>query len=344
MHMSTFSRIQTAALLAIALAAPMHLPAQNARPTELKFGDVVGTVMDENGNTVANATVVLREPDGNGRRTAITGENGFFQFSQVPPGVPYQINISTKDFADWTSPAITVEPGQFKIVSGIQLRIPAEHTEIQVTYDQVQVAEEQLHREEKQRVLGIIPNFYVTYESNPAPLTSRMKFALALKLATDPVTAVGVGVVSAAKQAGNTPDYGQGWDAYGKRIGTIAADGFADIMIGGAILPSLLHQDPRYFYQGTGTTSSRIRHAMLSPFIARGDNGKWQPNYSSVGGDLASAAISNAYYPESNRGAGLVFGNFAIGTAERVAAALAQEFLLGKFTRRGGHIDASAGH
>jgi hypothetical protein len=219
--MSTFSRIQTAALLAIAVAAPMHLPAQNARPTELKFGDVVGTVMDENGNTVANATVVLREPDRDDRRTVVTGENGFFQFSQVQPGVPYQINISTKDFADWTLPAITVEPGQFKIVSGIQLRIPAEHTEIQVTYDHVQVAEEQLHREEKQRVLGIVPNFYVTYESNPAPLTSRMKFALALKLATDPVTAVGVGVVSAAKQGGNTPDYGQGWDAYGKRVGTI---------------------------------------------------------------------------------------------------------------------------
>ena len=168
-----------------------------------------------------------------------------------------------------------------------------------------------------------------------------MKFKLALKVSTDPVTAAGLFAVASAKQAGDTPNYGQGWAAYGKRFGVTAADGFSDIMIGGAILPSLLHQDPRYFYQGTGTTGSRVRHAMFSPFVARGDNGKWQPNYSSLGGDLAASALANLYYPRSNRGAGLVFGNFAIGTAERIGASLAQEFLLGRFTRRGGHLKGS---
>ena len=79
-----------------------------------------------------------------------------------------------------------------------------------------------------------------------------------------------------------------------------------------------------------------MRHAILSAFIAKGDNGKWQPNYSTVGGDLAAAGIANLYYPRSNRGAGLVFGNFALGTAERIGANLAQEFIIGKFTRRGG--------
>jgi hypothetical protein len=108
--------------------------------------------------------------------------------------------------------------------------------------------------------------------------------------------------------------------------------------LAGAILPSLLHQDPRYFYQGAGTTGSRIRHAMFSTFVAKGDNGKWQPNYSSLGGVLASSSLANLYYPRTNRGAGLVFENFAIGTAERIGASLAQEFLLGKFTRRGGHM------
>ena len=98
------------------------------------------------------------------------------------------------------------------------------------------------------------------------------------------------------------------------------------------ILPSLLHQDPRYFYQGTGTTKSRVLHALSSPFVCKGDNGKWQPNYSTMGGDLASAAISNAYYPPSNRGAGLVFGNFLIGTGQRAAADLAQEFILRRLT------------
>ncbi len=121
-------------------------------------------------------------------------------------------------------------------------------------------------------------------------------------------------------------------------VGAIAADGFSDIMIAGAILPSLLHQDPRYFYQGTGSTGSRLRHAVFSTFVARTDQGDWQPNYSGVGGVLASSSLANLYYPRSNRGAGLVFGNFALGIAERIGANVAQEFLLGKFTRRGGHV------
>ena len=151
-----------------------------------------------------------------------------------------------------------------------------------------------------------------------------MKFKLALKVSTDPVTAAGVFLVASAKQAGNTPNYGHGWGAYGKRFGAVTADGFSDIMIGGAILPSLLHQDPRYFYQGTGSTGSRIRHSVFSPFVARADDGKSQPNYSSLGGVLASSSLANLYYPRSNRGAGLVFGNFAIGIAERIGASLAQ--------------------
>jgi hypothetical protein len=153
------------------------------------------------------------------------------------------------------------------------------------------------------------------------------------------VTAAGVFGFAGIRQAANSPNYGQGWGAYGKRFASTAADGFSDIMIGGAILPSLLHQDPRYFYQGTGTTGSRIRHAAFSPFVARSDSGKWMPNYSSLGGDLASSALSNLYYPRSNRGIGLVFGNFAIGTAERIGASLAQEFIIGKFTKRSGHME-----
>jgi hypothetical protein len=161
-----------------------------------------------------------------------------------------------------------------------------------------------------------------------------MKFQLALKTSIDPVTAAGVLGWAGIRQASDNLNYGQGWGAYGKRFGVTAADSFSDIMIGGAILPSLLHQDPRYFYQGTGTTGSRIRHAMISPFVARGDNGNWQPNYSSIGGDLASSALSNLYYPRANRGVGLFFGNFAIGTAERVGANLAQEFIIRRFTPR----------
>ena len=299
----------------------------------------MGTVTDVNGDAIPNATVVLKEVESNDPRTIVTTENGMFEFHDVTPGITYQLSITAQEFSDWTSPPIILNPDQFKIVTDIQLRIATEHTTVDVHYDSIEIATEQFKAEEKQRVFGIIPNFYVSYENDPEPLTTKMKFKLALKVSTDPVTAAGVFLVAGAKQAGNTPNYGQGWGAYGKRFGAVAADGFSDIMIGGAILPSLLHQDPRYFYEGTGTTGSRIRHAIFSPFVTRADNGKSQPNYSSLGGVLASSSLANLYYPRSDRGAGLVFGNFAIGIAERMGANIAQEFLLGKFTRRGGHMN-----
>jgi hypothetical protein len=323
--------------MAVVFSATMH--AQSVQGAEAKSGKLVGTVTDVNSNPIPNATVVLETPEGDDPRTILTPESGFFEFNDVKPETSYQIKITAQDFAAWTSPAITLEPGQFKIVSPIQLRIETERTTVDVHYDPVEVATEEFKAEEKQRIFGFIPNFYVAYDSNAEPLSTKRKFELALKVSADPVTGVGVAFVSASRQAYNTPKFGQGWGAYGERFGSTAADGFSDIMIGGAILPSLLHQDPRYFYQGTGTTGSRIRHAMFSPFVAKGDNGKWQPNYSSVGGDLGSSALANLYYPQANRGAGLVFGNFLIGTAERMGANIAQEFLLGKFTRRGGHIE-----
>lgn len=320
----------TSSVPALAQATP-----QENRPT----ATIIGTVTDVNGDTVPNARILLKGRAAQDERAITSNENGFFQFRDLQPGIPYQISISAKDFADWTSSTITLDSGQFKILAGIQLRIETERTAINVRYDPVAVATEQFQAEQHQRVFGIIPNFYVSYDPNAEPLTAKMKFKLALKVSTDPVTAAGVLLVASSRQAANTPNYGQGWGAYGERLGAISADGFSDIMIGGAILPSLLHQDPRYFYQGSGTTGSRIRHALLSPFIARNDNGSWGPNYSSLGGDLASSALSNLYYPQSNRGAGLVFGNFALGTAERMGASLAQEFLIGKFTKRGGHLD-----
>jgi hypothetical protein len=326
-------------MISLALALSIPVLAQNAQTSSRQSATIIGTATDVNGDTVSNAAVVLKGSDIHDQRTITTTQNGFFQFEGLKPGVPYQISITAKDFADWTSSTITLEPGQFKILAGIQLRIETERTSVDVRYDPVEVATEQLKAEEHQRVFGVIPNFYVSYDHDAEPLTAKMKFKLALKVSTDPVTAAGVILVASARQASDSPNYGQGWGAYGERLAAISADGFSDIMIGGAILPSLLHQDPRYFYQGTGTTGSRIRHAMLSPFIARNDNGTWGPNYSSLGGDLASSALANLYYPQSDRGAGLVFGNFALGTAERIGASLAQEFLIGKFTKRGGHVN-----
>jgi hypothetical protein len=319
----------------LVLSAPVY--GQNTETPEPQLGAIVGTVTDVNGDTVPSATVVLASSDATDRRTAAANDNGYFEFHEVKPGIPYQVNISARGFSEWSSPTVTLEPSQFKILTDIRLQIELARTTVNVTQTSEEVATEQVKVEETQRVLGIIPNFYVVYEPDPVPLTAKLKFQLALKIATDPITATGIAFLSAVQQAGDTPDYGQGAQGFGKRYGANAADGFSDIMIGGAILPSLLRQDPRYFYQGTGSKKSRMAHAMAHPFICKGDNGKWQPNYSSLGGDLASSAISNLYYPQTNRGTGLVFTNFAISTAERVATSLAQEFVLRSIRLQGRH-------
>jgi hypothetical protein len=72
-------------------------------------------------------------------------------------------------------------------------------------------------------------------------------------------------------------------------------------MIGSAILPALLKQDPRYFYKGTGTTRSRILYAIANSVMCKGDNGHWQVNYSGILGGAAAGGISNLYYPASDR-------------------------------------------
>jgi len=323
-------------LILAAIAIPVGLTAQEINNPKPDAGHVTGTVTDINGDTVPGATVVLKGSVLKDPRTVATNDKGFFQFVQLAPG-SYLVTISAPGFADWTSPAVILEPGQYAILTGAQLHIAQALTTITVAASTVSVQElstEQVKILEQQRVFGIIPNFYVSYDQNASPLTPKSKFQLAAKAMFNPVTFIGVGVYAAAQQAADQLDYPQGWKGFAQRYGAAYADGLTDIMIGGAILPSLLHQDPRYFYQGTGTTRSRILHALKNPFVCKGDNGRWQPNYSSIGGDLASAAISNAYYPASNRGVGLVFGNFLIGTGQRTAATLAQEFLLSRFTHK----------
>ena len=326
-------RIYLTTLTFLAVSQLLQGQIEQLRP--IPTGSIIGTVTDVNGDTVAVAKVVLAGPNPSDRHTAITNANGFFEFHDVRPGVSYRVIVSGAGFADWQSPIVTIAPNQSRILTGIRLRIATAHTTIQVTPgSQVQVATEQVKQQEKQRIFGIVPNFYVVYGPNFVPLTPKLKFRLALRTSIDPVTFLGVAIVAGAQQAGDYPAYGQGAQGFAKRFAADYTSGFNDIMIGGAILPSLLHQDPRYFFQGTGTIKSRIRHAISNPFVCKGDNGKWQPNYSSIGGDLASAAISNAYYPEQDRGVGRTFTSFAVNTGARVAAAVAQEFILHKVTHR----------
>lgn len=296
-------------------------------------GTIVGTVTDAYGDIIPGAKVTLRGAGPDDQKTAVADNNAFFQFRDVKPGVTYRITISLDGFSSWTSPEETLNPGQQLIVAGIDLKVEGGVTTVNAVVSSVELATEQIKIEETQRVLGVFPNFYVAYDTNAAPLTTKLKFQLAIRSSRDPMTFLGSAFLAGINQAADTPNYVQGAKGYGQRMGATYADGLSDILFGGAILPSIFHQDPRYFYQGTGSHKSRLMHAINSEFIARGDNGRWQPNYSSLGGDLISGAFSETYYPDSNRGVGLLLDVALTDTAARIANNLAQEFVLRKFTK-----------
>jgi hypothetical protein len=293
-------------------------------------------VVDTSYDPVPDATVVLQGPTGDSHKV-ITRDDGSFAFHNVTAGIAYQVTITAEGFAEWNS-SITVEPGQEKTITDIKLRILAVQRAVTVSYSEKEVAAQQFKAEEQQRVLRFIPNLYVTYEPHPEPLTTGMKFHLAYKSLTSPVFFGRVVGWAGVEQAADTPgQWRQGAEGYGKRVGAGFADATTAGLIGNAILPSLLHQDPRYFYQGAGTKKSRALHAVLATVICKGDNGAWQPNYSAWGGSLISYSISTAYYPSADRNAEHVFRGFGIDIGLHVAGSLAQEFILSKFTSKGKH-------
>ena len=323
---------QSLSALLICVSVAGTAVAQQISAPEPQAATVSGTVTDVNNDTVPGAAVALDGTSPADHRAVTANDDGFFELHDLRPGTTYHVTVSAKGFADWSSPKIALTPGQYLNLTDIKLQIAEAVTTVKAVYSTEQLATEQVEVEEKQRVLGVLPNFYVVYDPDAAPLTTKLKFKLALKTTIDPVTFLGVAVLSGINQAADTPNYVQGMKGYGQRVGAGYTDGFTDIMVGGAVLPSLLHQDPRYFYQGTGTTKSRAIHALSSAFICKGDNGRWQPNYSSVGGDLASGAISNLYYPQSNRGPGLVFNNALINAGARMLNGVLQEFVLRSVT------------
>ena len=326
--------IHTLLLIAIVgeLVLVVSASAQSIEAATATTGSIRGTVTDAGDDPLSYAAVVLHGPAGE-VLAAETKDDGSFAFPDVTPGIIYQINVTAEGFEARSEP-ITVESGEVKTLADIKLRILAVQRAVTVSYSAKEVAAQQLQAEEHQRVLGFIPNIYVTYEPHPEPLTTKMKFHLAYKGLTHPTFFAFEGLWAGVEQAANMTDYRQGARGYGERFGANLASGSSEALFGNAILPSLLHQDPRYFYRGSGTKGSRAWHAILAPFVCQGDNGKSQPNYSQWGGSLISALLSNTYYPDSERGAGLVFRNFGTSMGLHVALGLAQEFVLGKFTNK----------
>lgn len=311
---------------ATTMAVAQQVSAPSPRPAT-----IIGTVEDVNGGVVPGATVVLRASSPGNERRVVSKDNGSFQFDNVQPARLYHVAVSAKGFADWTSNDVVLRPSQFFILTGIALHVSTVRVTINAILPE-QAAAAQVKAEETQRLFGVIPNFYVAYGHNTVPLTPKLKFQLAVKTLVDPVTIAGFGFNAAIYQLAGYPGYREGTKGYAERLGATFAGGYTNILIGDALLPSLLHQDPRYFYQGTGTTKSRLLHALSFPLISRGDDGTREINWSNIGGDLASGAIANAYYPAQDRGVWRVISSALIGMGGRMALDVAQEFVLHKHT------------
>ena len=189
-------------------------------------------------------------------------------------------------------------------------------------------AQEQIKEQEKQRVVGILPSFNISYRSDAVSLSAGQKMSLAFRSATDPMEFAAAFLVAGYHEA-RDDDKGFGWgiEGYGKRSGAAYLDAFDGSMIGNGILPSILHQDPRYFRLGHGTVARRVLYSLAANVICKHDNtGKWEPNYSNIGGNVISGAISNLYYPSGNSGVGQSITNGLTVTAEGGAGSIFQEF------------------
>jgi hypothetical protein len=190
-----------------------------------------------------------------------------------------------------------------------------------------QKAQEQLDKQLHQRVFGVMATFNTTNNRDALPLSAKQKYQLFFKSATDPwpfvLTAVGAGI----DQAQNSfPEYGQGVEGYAKRWGAGYTDYFTGNLLGNAVLASMFREDPRYFQKGTGSFTSRALWAAGGTVWCKRDNGTWGPNYANVLGNLMGAAVSNLYYPESDRTVGETFERGFTVTAQAIIGSEVIEF------------------
>ncbi len=301
--------------------------------SEVEDGSISGTVADASGALIPGAQVTLTLL-GTATQifTTISDSEGHYSFRALRLA-EYDITVTASGFAAFTSRRISLRGLVPEEIVEVRLPVPPGKADVEVNMTRRELATEELHAEEKQRVLGIFPNFYTSFVWNAEPLDRRQKFALALHATTDPVAFFTAGVVAGGEQLRNTfPGYGDDAASYFKRYGAAYADGFIGKIIGSAILPSLLRQDPRYFYMGTGTVRQRALYAITSSVITRGNNGRPQPNYSHVLGNAAAGAISTLYHPDSESTGKLVLDNTLIGIGGQAVVNLCREFLLKPFT------------
>ncbi len=328
--LSTGVRVQAQVQVFELPDGPDRLLLQQIRgASEGQKGDasITGVVVDPSGAAVGNASVTLLLADGTVVRSVDSGRRGEFNFEGVQEG-SYRVTVRSPGFAAYSSELMHLSAGQQLDLANTMLAVAVADTDIQVNAFDTTVADAQIKAETSQRVFGIIPNFYVSYISNPAALTTRQKYHLFFRDTFDPESFAGTAIGAEIQQLnGDFAGYGYGGSGYAKRYAALFGDGLFNDALSHAVFPSLLHQDPRYFYQGTGTKKSRLKHALSFAFVTRSDDGRTVANYSYILGNLGSGALSNLYYPHANRGVGLVFANAGLGVAGQAGGAVVEEFI-----------------
>ncbi len=313
--------------------APEPQQAISPASSQTDTGSITGTVLDTNRNVLQGARVTLASPSGPAMRTTESGMNGQFAFTGLPPDI-YNLTVTAPGMNTFTSPPIPLQPGEDRIVPAVTISVATVSTSVTVTPDtKAKLSQQQERIAVQQRVVGVLPNFYSSFDWNAPPMQAKQKFQLSIRAIIDPVSFLTVAGVAGAEQYKNVfPAYGGGLEGYGKRYGAALANHVSGELLGRAVYPSIFHQDPRYFYKGTGTIRSRAWYAISAAVMARGDDGRWKPNYSQVLGNFSAAAISNLYYPAADRGASLVLFNGLADTGADAVSNLVREFLLKRIT------------
>jgi hypothetical protein len=179
------------------------------------------------------------------------------------------------------------------------------------------------------RILGVIPNFIATEDTpqNRHPLTPRQKYNLAFHQMFDISAHAGIAIGSAIAQASEGEgSFGQGWGAYGERIGAAEAGNITGSFLTTGFFPHIFKQDPRFFRRGTGGLRSRAWYAFTRTVITRSDGGKSVFNTSGVLGSLVESGISTAFYPADDHSVAQTFSGWGMQIAQNGGFNILSEF------------------
>ncbi len=312
---------------------PSALPAA-PEPQQVEPCSLEGKVRGSDGGIVPGASLTLRNEGNVRERSTKADDDGDYLMDNVPCG-QFVLTVTMPGFAPLAVGG-EMRDGSDALRQDVTLKIAGVNASVNVVATEKEIAQAQVDLQEHQRMAGVFPNFFVSYQWSAVPLHARQKFGLALHNAADPANVVLAAVVAGVQQASNSlPGYGQGAAGYGRRFGANLGNEVTGTFLGGAILPTVFRQDPRYFYRGTGSTRSRLWYAVSRAFVTRGDNGREEVNFSGLLGDVSTGLVSNAYAAKEDRqGWGLTVENGVLGIAGDCVNNTLQEFLLRKVTSK----------